>query len=114
MIDNLTEAIAHAKEVAEKKREEVKYWKKVKGVGVFTDENTEHLLKTCEDCANEHEQLAEWLTELKELRETMEMMKKHYILVEKSPRDNPNDFMVGGVVPDNLQGWRYEEKENDK
>lgn len=68
----------------------------------------------CAECASEHQQLAEWLTELKELREAMEMMKKHYILIEKSPRDNPNEFMVGRIVPDNLQGWKYEEKENDK
>lgn len=69
MIDNLTEAISHAKEVVEDKREEVAYWNKVKGVGVFTDENTEHLLTKCEECASEHEQLAEWLTELQERRE---------------------------------------------
>ena len=69
MIDNLTEAISHAKEVVEDKREELEYWNKVKGVGVFTDENTEHLLNKCEECAKEHEQLADWLTELQERRE---------------------------------------------
>ena len=101
----LDEAIKRCKEKAEELREQII---------TALDDGREIYDKDCEDCANDHEQLAEWLTELKELRETMEMMKKHYILVEKSPRDNPNDFMVGGVVPDNLQGWRYEEKENDK
>lgn len=99
----LEEAIAHCKEKAEeilKANEEMP-----------TDCKLSEDL--CE-CAREHEQLAEWLTELKELRETMEMIKEHYILVEKSPRDNPNEFIVGRVVLDNLQGWRYEEKENDK
>ena len=104
----LDEAIAHAKEKAEELREQA-----YTDFDSWTDEGKAKADDGLE-CSKEHEQLAEWLTELKELRETMEMMKKHYILVEKSPRDNPNDFMVGGVVPDNLQGWRYEEKENDK
>ena len=69
MIDNLEDAITHAREVAEEQREEVKYWDKVKGVGVFTDANAKHLLKTCEERAKEHEQLAEWLEELKTKRE---------------------------------------------
>ena len=38
------------------------------------------------------------LEELKELRDTMEMIKKHYILVEKGVRDNPNDLMIGRVM----------------
>ena len=39
----------------------------------------------------------------------MELIKRNYILIEKSQKDNPNDFMMGKVVPDVLQGWRYEE-----
>lgn len=75
MIDNLTEAISHAKEVVEDKREEIAYWNKVKGVGVFTDENTEHLLTKCEECASEHEQLAEWLTELQSDRKLINVIR---------------------------------------
>lgn len=40
----------------------------------------------------------EELIELKELRDTMEMIKKHYILVEKGVQDNPNDLMIGKVI----------------
>ena len=43
----------------------------------------------------------EELIELKELRDTMEMIKKHYILVEKGVRDNPNDLMIGRVMEAN-------------
>lgn len=93
----LDEAIKHCEEKAKEIRwQALKERMDIEGVA------------ECEECAEEHEQLAEWLKELKELRETMEMIKKHYILIEKSPRDNPNDFMVGKVVPDVLQGWRYE------
>ena len=30
--------------------------------------------------------------------ETMEMIKKHYILIEKGVRDNPDDLMIGRVM----------------
>ena len=114
MINNLDEAIAHAREKAEeqKKKAERNIIETTKEGWIRVYDGKEY--NVCLECAREHEQLAEWLTELKELREAMEMIKKHYILVEKSPRDNPNEFMTGRVVPDNLQGWKYEEKENDK
>lgn len=86
---DLNEAISHAKEVVEEKREEVKYWKKVKGVGVFTDENTEHLLNKCEECAKEHEQLAAWLTELQERREA-----DKWILIGKRKPDIDEEVLV--------------------
>lgn len=45
--------------------------------------------------------------------ETMEMIKKHYILIEKSVRDNPNDLMIGRaptVEPQNEWGkWGISE-----
>lgn len=49
----LDEAIKHAKEVAE---EHTKY-------------NRYGGFESCDECANEHRQLAEWLKELKQLRE---------------------------------------------
>ena len=94
----LDEAIKHCEEKAEEKRKD---YERACAYNIPSE--------GCLKCAEEHEQLAEWLKELKALRETMEMMKKHYILVEKSPRDNPNEFMTGRVVPDNLQGWKYED-----
>lgn len=53
---NIDEAIAHAKEVA-------KYNRKC-------NENSDCIDITCEKCAEEHEQLAEWLEELKMYRES--------------------------------------------
>ena len=88
---SIEQAIQHCKDKAKELREEAEAWSDYK----LVSEKARNSMSDCLECANEHEQLAEWLTELKELRETMEMVKKHYILVEKSPRDNPNDFMVG-------------------
>ena len=97
---NIDEAIKHAEEKAKELRNDAETLKRERAM--------DFQILECLECAKEHEQLAEWLTELKRLRETMEMIKKYYILVEKSPRDNPNDFMMGKVVPDVLQDWRYE------
>lgn len=57
----LDEAIVHCKEEAEKLRKDsVKRLQ----VGLL------HAASDCEECASEHEQLAEWLTELKQCRES--------------------------------------------
>ena len=53
----LDEAIKHAKEVAEENREEA----------CFT--SIPWHAKDCEKCAEEHEQLARWLEELKQYRD---------------------------------------------
>lgn len=87
MIDNLKKAITHAKEKAtELKREAESIY--IKELGHIKE------VKDCLECAKEHEQLAEWLTELEERREAMEYIKKYYVLVEKSPRDNPNELII--------------------
>lgn len=104
----LEEAIAHCEEKAEELRQEAESWTQCNLIGE-PRRRADKAMADCLECAREHEQLAEWLTELKKLRETMEMIKKYYILVEKSPRDNSNDFMTGRVVPDVLQGWKYKE-----
>lgn len=52
----IDEAIAHAREVAKRNREQ---WKNCPA----DRRDIEH--QTCEQCAEEHEQLAEWLEELK-------------------------------------------------
>ena len=57
MIDNLEEAIAHAKEVAENWKSQL--------VNCVSDEGR----NKCLECAKDHELLAEWLTELQERRE---------------------------------------------
>lgn len=52
----IDEAIVHAREVAEYNRK--------------CNENSDCIDITCERCAEEHEQLAEWLEELKMYRES--------------------------------------------
>ena len=62
----LQEAIAHAKEVAESKRKTIKevYENLEEDRPLFEEQET-----ACLKCAEEHEQLAAWLTELAERRE---------------------------------------------
>lgn len=55
----IDEAIKHAEEVAEELEEEA-----VKGCCDDTE-----IMNKCYECASEHRQLAEWLKELKQLRE---------------------------------------------
>ena len=56
---SIDEVIAHAREVAKRNREQ---WKNCPA----DRRDIEH--QTCEQCAEEHEQIAEWLEELKELK----------------------------------------------
>ena len=55
----LDEAILHAREVAERNRKQYKN---------CPSDRTDIRHQTCEECAEEHEQLAEWLEELKSYR----------------------------------------------
>ena len=63
----LEQAIEHCKEKAEELKAKVPY-------KVFGDEWTQED-KECMECANEHEQLASWLEELKALRHTVSLLK---------------------------------------
>lgn len=56
----LDEAIVHAREVAERNRNQYKN---------CPSDRTDIRHQTCEECEEEHEQLAEWLEELKKYRE---------------------------------------------
>ena len=60
MINSIDEAIAHAKEKAEELNAHADYYR---------NHNMPEYLPSCLGCAREHEQLAEWLTELQERRE---------------------------------------------
>lgn len=66
----LDKAIEHAEEVAE---EQDKLCKRYDDASGYTRSHNEDIrtsdAKQCERCAEEHRQLAEWLTELKQLRE---------------------------------------------
>ena len=72
----LDEAILHAREVAERNRKQYKN---------CPSDRTDIRHQTCEECAEEHEQLAEWLEELKSYRTsvfsgamTQTMLKEEY------------------------------------
>ena len=73
MIDNLTEAIAHAKEVAKEKRAEEQEWRDKKDFIESNERNPKGIydlpINQCKECAAEHEQLVAWLEELKDYRE---------------------------------------------
>ena len=56
----LDEAILHAREVAERNRKQYKN---------CPSDRTDIRHQTCEECAEEHNQLAEWLEELKFLKQ---------------------------------------------
>lgn len=74
MVDNLKDAIEHAKEVAENWKSQL--------VNCISEEGR----NKCLECAKEHELLAEWLTELQERREA-----DRWIPVsERLPEINPN------------------------
>lgn len=77
---NLEEAIKHAKDVATKKYNE----------GFLCHANPDdEKLDGCIECAREHEQLAKWLEELKELREYKAKYRWHDL--RKNPADLPED-----------------------
>lgn len=74
----LDEAIAHAREVEKFKRAE----------STYNFPSLEKYYDDCKKCAEEHKQLAEWLEELKHLREFKEKYRWHDL--RKNPEDLPN------------------------
>lgn len=62
----IDEAIAHARETSAKKRKQADNYRtySLQDGHVWNDN-----IEGCEDCAKEHEQLAEWLTQLKEYQQ---------------------------------------------
>ena len=66
----LEEAIKHAKDVATKKYRQAK---------LHRANAEDEKLDRCIECMKEHEQLAEWLEELKELREYKKKMKAQFL-----------------------------------
>lgn len=69
MINNLDEAIKHCHEKAKELKKKADCYTK-NGCGYLqASEFEQNEIAECLECAKEHEQLAGWLTELKELRE---------------------------------------------
>ena len=80
---SIDEAIAHAREVAEKQRKDNDNCEYKAEYGC--EGCADYYSKQCIECAEEHEQLAEWLEELKEYRAsvfsgytTKKMLKEEY------------------------------------
>lgn len=80
----LDEAIAHAREVAERNRKQYKN---------CPSDRTDIRHQTCEECAEEHEQLAEWLEELKSYKSD-DFTKNLQTLVYKQGYDKAIDDFV--------------------
>lgn len=73
----LDEAIKHCEEVAEKNKNEAQMWhKQTKGRIVDFCDKAMQEENNCIECAKDHEQLAEWLKELKQLREQEPILSK--------------------------------------
>ena len=89
----LEQAIEHCHEKAEELKAKVPY-------KVFGDEWTQEE-KECMECANEHEQLAEWLTELQERREA-----DKWISIKTRPlteEEKQNAIEKHGIEPYDLE-----------
>lgn len=68
----IDEAIKHAREVAEENRENAMNIENNFYIPLSIDKDK--LVDGCRDCAEEHEQLAEWLEELKDYRDKNKMV----------------------------------------
>lgn len=68
----IDEAIKHCKEKAEELRLEAEQVRDIGEVVSNPNQPYNESVRDCLECANEHEQLAEWLTQLKEIKEAYE------------------------------------------
>ena len=68
----LDEAITHAKEKAKELRAEAETWSEYK----LVSEKARNSMSDCLECANEHEQLAAWLEELKSYKDLFDSPKE--------------------------------------
>jgi len=76
----LDEAISHAREKAEQLKDHASKWKhsSEECESQFVREKASEKCKECLECATEHEQLADWLEELKARREADKWIKITY------------------------------------
>ena len=100
----IDEAIAHAREVAEEQRkdnENCKYKSEYGCKGC-----ADYYSKPCIECSKEHDQLAEWLEELKELRNMTAShlyavaFNRGYLKAEKEVREKAIDDFVNACKED--------------
>ena len=79
----LDEAILHAREVVERNRKQYKN---------CPSDRTDIRYQTCEECTEEHEQLAEWLEELKSYRTSVFSGDMTQIMLKEEYCKAINDF----------------------
>ena len=79
----LNEAIKHAEEVAEEQEKKAIYTP-------IEMLNSDVDIEKCQECAAEHRQLAEWLKELKQLKEQTDY-KKYIRALRKCAKEHEND-----------------------
>ena len=89
---SIDEAIVHAREVAEKQRKDNDNCEYKAEYGC--KECADYYSKPCIECAEEHEQLAEWLEELKAYREigTVEECRNSVFDIQKAYNKAIDDF----------------------
>ena len=89
---SIDEAIVHTREVAEKQRKDNDNCEYKAEYGC--KECADYYSKPCIECAEEHEQLAEWLEELKAYREigTVEECRNSVLDIQKAYNKAIDDF----------------------
>lgn len=103
----LDEAIKHTEEVADKKKREKQKWDKWLESGYDHRAVAEKV--SCESCAEEHRQLAEWLKELNQLREQTSWIP----ISEKLPEDNTEVLVTTYDIYDKkVRTTWYQDKEH--
>lgn len=89
----LDEAIKHCKEKAEELRLEAEQVRDIGEVISNPNQPYNEPVKDCLECAEEHEQLADWLEELQYLRKVVAFMRNNNVvgLVENYLREEANN-----------------------
>lgn len=117
----IDEAIKHCEEVAE---EQSKLCKRYDDASGYSRSHNEAIrttdAKRCEECVAEHRQLAEWLKELKALREFAHYVAYSITAEEEEFNENPRFFGEAycrklhklGIIKSVDNKWVYDEEVN--
>lgn len=98
----IDEAIVHAREVAQENYKQ--------GFLCHANPNDEELDK-CIGCAREHEQIAEWLEELKELRTYKEKMEMQYLDDISNPLE---PIKLSSALKSEIMKYEFRKKNDPK
>ena len=84
----LDEAIKHCEEVA---------WELDKKAMCIEEAYQSTEQAECEKCAEDHRQLAEWLTELKERRENLTKISEQISSIKRNVKSENSDYLTGYI-----------------